>query len=448
MGRLFGTDGIRGIANRDLSIRRAAEVGMALAEVIREEHPEKRPTVVIGRDTRLSGEMLQAALAGGLMAGGADVELLGVIPTPAVAYLTVQKKASGVVISASLNPYEFNGIKIFGPEGYKLTDDEEDEIERMLLDRDIPMIPVEPEQIGACREDREAAALYTEYLASTVPEKLTGMRVLVDCSNGAAVRTAERLFALLGADATILCDAPDGTNINRACGSTHVEHLAGLMAEGKYDLAVAFDGDADRCLAVDEKGNVVNGDQMIAIFARQMKAENLPGNAAVVTVMSSFGFFRFAREQGIHAETTKVGDRYVLENMRKNGYNIGGEQSGHIIFREFMPTGDGELSAIQLMRVMKLTGEPLSVLAGRMPVTPQVLLNVAADRDMKEALHESPEMEALIEECEQRLGDTGRILIRASGTEPLIRVMVEGENAGLIRELAERLAAGCEQLLK
>lgn len=344
MGRLFGTDGIRGIANRDLSIRRAEEVGMALAEVIRGEHPEKRPTVVIGRDTRLSGEMLQAALAGGLMAGGADVVLLGVVPTPAVAYLTVQKKAAaGVVISASHNPYEFNGIKIFGPEGYKLTDDEEDEIERMLLDRDIPMIPVEPEEIGTCREDREAAVQYAGYLASTVPEKLTGMKVLVDCSNGAAVRTAEELFSLLGAEATILCDAPDGTNINRECGSTHVEHLASLMAEGKYDLAVAFDGDADRCLAVDEKGHVVNGDQMIAIFARQMKAEGrLPGDAAVVTVMSSFGFFRFAKENGIHAETTKVGDRYVLENMRKNGYNIGGEQSGHIIFREYMPTGDGE----------------------------------------------------------------------------------------------------------
>ena len=300
MGRLFGTDGIRGIANRDLSIRRAEEVGMALAEVIRGEHPEKRPTVVIGRDTRLSGEMLQAALAGGLMAGGADVVLLGVVPTPAVAYLTVQKKAAaGVVISASHNPYEFNGIKIFGPEGYKLTDDEEDEIERMLLDRDIPMIPVEPEEIGTCREDREAAVQYAGYLASTVPEKLTGMKVLVDCSNGAAVRTAEELFSLLGAEVTILCDAPDGTNINRECGSTHVEHLASLMAEGKYDLAVAFDGDADRCLAVDEKGHVVNGDQMIAIFARQMKAEGrLPGDAAVVTVMSSFGFFRFATGAG------------------------------------------------------------------------------------------------------------------------------------------------------
>ena len=257
------------------------------------------------------------------------------------------------------------------------------------------------------------------------------------------------MFGLLGAEATLLCDAPDGTNINRECGSTHVEHLSSLMQEGKYDLAVAFDGDADRCLAVDEKGRVVNGDQMIAIFARQMQAEGrLPGNAAVVTVMSSFGFFRFAREQGIHAETTKVGDRYVLENMRKNGYNIGGEQSGHIIFREYMPTGYGELSAIQLMRTMKQTGEPLSVLAGRMPVTPQVLLNVAADRDMKEALHESPEMEALIQQCEETLGNAGRILIRPSGTEPLIRVMVEGEDETLIGELAGRLAAGIEKYLK
>ncbi len=450
MGRLFGTDGVRGIANRDLSTQRAAEIGRALAEVIRQEHPEERPTVVIGKDTRLSGDMLESAMAAGLMAGGADVVLLGVIPTPAVAYLTVQKKAAaGVMISASHNPYEFNGIKIFGPEGYKLTDDEEDEIERMLLDRDIPLIPAEPEEIGRCTEDTLAAVGYAEYLASTVPEGLAGMKVLVDCSNGSAVRTAGMLFGLLGAEATLLCDAPDGININRECGSTHVEHLSSLMQEGKYDLAVAFDGDADRCLAVDEKGRVVNGDQMIAIFARQMQAEGrLPGNAAVVTVMSSFGFFRFAREQGIHAETTKVGDRYVLENMRKNGYNIGGEQSGHIIFREYMPTGDGELSAIQLMRTMKQTGEPLSVLAGRMPVTPQVLLNVAADRDMKEALHESPEMEALIQQCEEILGNAGRILIRPSGTEPLIRVMVEGEDDTLIGELAGRLAAGIEKYLK
>lgn len=450
MGRLFGTDGMRGIANRDLSMQRAGELGLALAELLRGEHPDSRPKVVIGKDTRLSGDMLEAAVTAGLCAGGADVVLLGVIPTPAVAHLTVKEgAAAGIMISASHNPYEFNGIKIFGPQGYKLTDDEEDEIERMLLDRDIPLIPVAAEQIGCCTRDETAADRYIEYIASTVPEGLHGMKVLVDCANGSASFTAEKLFRRLGAEATILCDAPDGTNINRDCGSTHVENLASLMQSGKYALAVAFDGDADRCLAVDEKGNVVNGDQMIAAFARRMKAEGrLPGDAAVVTVMSSFGFFRFAKENGIHAETTKVGDRYVLENMLQNGYNIGGEQSGHIIFREYMPTGDGELSAIQLMRIMQESGEALGTLAGRMPVTPQVLLNVEADRDMKEALHESPEMYALINRCEEELGDTGRILIRPSGTEPLIRVMVEGENEVQIRRLAEELAAGIERYLK
>lgn len=442
MGRLFGTDGIRGIANRDLSIRRAEEVGMALAEVIRGEHPEKRPTVVIGRDTRLSGEMLQAALAGGLMAGGADVVLLGVVPTPAVAYLTVQKKAAaGVVISASHNPYEFNGIKIFGPEGYKLTDDEEDEIERMLLDRDIPMIPVEPEEIGTCREDREAAVQYAGYLASTVPEKLTGMKVLVDCSNGAAVRTAEELFSLLGAEATILCDAPDGTNINRECGSTHVEHLASLMAEGKYDLAVAFDGDADRCLAVDEKGNIVNGDQMIAIFARQMKAEGrLPGDAAVVTVMSSFGFFRFARENGIHAETTKVGDRYVLEEMLKQGYALGGEQSGHIILLKHATTGDGQMSAVKLLTACRRQQKALSDLCGVMDKYPQVLKNLRVTNDQKAAFTQSTPIADAIAAADQSLGEDGRILVRLSGTEPLIRVMAEGKDQGEIEQLVNNLA--------
>ena len=285
MGKLFGTDGVRGVAGKDLTCELALQIGRATAAELTSLDGH-RPRILIGKDTRVSGDMLECTLAAGLCSVGADVDLLGVIPTPGVAYLVRKYGAdAGIVISASHNPMEFNGIKIFGPEGYKLTDDEEDEIERMLLDRDIPMIPVEPEEIGTCREDREAAVQYAGYLASTVPEKLTGMKVLVDCSNGAAVRTAEELFSLLGAEATILCDAPDGTNINRECGSTHVEHLASLMAEGKYDLAVAFDGDADRCLAVDEKGHVVNGDQMIAIFARQMKAEGrLPGDAAVTWI--------------------------------------------------------------------------------------------------------------------------------------------------------------------
>lgn len=449
MGRLFGTDGIRGVANRDLSIHSASDLGMALAELLRREKPDVRHRVVIGKDTRLSSDMLESAVAAGLCAGGVDAVMLGVVPTPATAYLTVEMGASaGIMISASHNPYEFNGIKVFGPKGFKLTDDEEDNIERMLLDRDIPLIPVESAQIGECSRDADAVNRYVEYLASTVKGGLDGMRVLVDCSNGSASVTVERLFRLLGADADIICDAPDGTNINRECGSTHVEHLSSLMAGGKYQLAVAFDGDADRCLAVDEKGNVVNGDQMIAAFALQMKAEGrLPGDAAVVTIMSSFGFFRFAREYGIKAETTKVGDRYVLENMLENGYNIGGEQSGHIIFREYMPTGDGELSAIQLMRIMRDTKKPLSELAGVMPVTPQVLINVEADRDMKEALHESIELNDLIRDAEDELGDTGRVLIRPSGTEPLIRVMIEGGDPAQIRRLAERIAAGITRYL-
>lgn len=449
MGRLFGTDGIRGVANRDLSIRSASDLGMALAELLRSENPDVRHHVVIGKDTRLSSDMLESAMAAGLCAGGVDVVMLGVIPTPAVAYLTVETGASaGVMISASHNPYEFNGIKVFGPKGFKLTDDEEDNIERMLLDRDIPVIPVESAQIGQCSRDPDAVNRYVEYLASTIKGSLGGMKVLVDCSNGSASVTAERLFRLLGADADIICDAPDGTNVNRECGSTHVEHLASLMAGGRYRLAVAFDGDADRCLAVDEKGNVVNGDQMIAAFALQMKAEGrLPGDAAVVTIMSSFGFFRFARENGIVAKTTKVGDRYVLENMLENGFNIGGEQSGHIIFREYMPTGDGELSAIQLMRIMRDTGKTLSELTSVMPVTPQVLINVKADRDMKEALHESIQLDALIRDAEDELGDNGRVLIRPSGTEPLIRVMVEGSDEEQIRRLAERIAAGITRYL-
>ncbi len=450
MGRLFGTDGIRGIANRDLSIRTASELGLALAELLRAEAPGKRHKVAIGKDTRLSSDMLETALASGLTAGGCDVVLLGVIPTPAVAYLTVETEASaGVMISASHNPYEYNGIKIFGAKGFKLTDEEEDTVERMLLDRDIPLVPVEPAEIGTYTRDEGAAERYIAHLASTVKGSLSGMKVLVDCANGSASVTAERLFRALGAEATILCAEPDGRNVNRDCGSTHVEHLSQKVKEGGYRLAVAFDGDADRCLAVDENGEVVNGDQMIAIFAKEMKkAGRLPDSAAVVTIMSGFGFFRFAKENGIHAETTKVGDRYVLENMIKNGYNIGGEQSGHIIFREFMTTGDGELSAIQLMQVMRDTGLPLSRLASVMPMTPQVLLNVEATHDMKEGLYESPELSEIIRGAEEELGETGRVLIRPSGTEPLIRVMAEGEDEKQITRLAERIAEGIRRYLQ
>ena len=293
-------------------------------------------------------------------------------------------------------------------------------------------------------ESAEAYLFFTDcdgnVMLASVPEKLTGMKVLVDCSNGAAVRTAEELFSLLGAEATILCDAPDGTNINRECGSTHVAHLASLIAEGKYDLAVAFDGDADRCLAVDEKGHVVNGDQMIAIFARQMKAEGrLPGDAAVVTVMSSFGFFRFALEQGIHAETTKVGDRYVLENMRKNGYNIGGEQSGHIIFRHHATTGDGQMSAVKLLAMAREKGVKLSRIGGMMERYPQVIINVKADAAQKAKYAADKALAEEISKANASLGRDGRVLVRVSGTEPLLRIMVEGREFDAINDLAVQL---------
>ena len=449
MGRLFGTDGIRGVVGETLTAELAYRVGQAITIVLTKQKGCS-PTITIGKDTRISSDMLESALMAGICSMGGSVMPFGTIPTPAVAFLTVQEEAdAGIVISASHNPFEHNGIKIFGSQGYKLSDEMEAAVEDIVLSGE-PLQVMTHEKIGMRLHGmRQMKVDYIDHLLSTVDCDMRGLRVLVDCANGAASATAPDLFCRLPLHADFIFDKPDGVNINNGCGSTHMETLCKGVVDGKYELGIAFDGDADRCLAVDEKGRVVNGDQMIAIFARQMQAEGrLPGNAAVVTVMSSFGFFRFAREQGIHAETTKVGDRYVLENMRKNGYNIGGEQSGHIIFREYMPTGDGELSAIQLMRTMKQTGEPLSVLAGRMPVTPQVLLNVAADRDMKEALHESPEMEALIQQCEEILGNAGRILIRPSGTEPLIRVMVEGEDETLIGELAGRLAAGIEKYLK
>ena len=449
MGKYFGTDGVRGVAGADLTCEMAMLIGRGAAAVLTSSTGHK-PRILIGKDTRQSGDMLEAALTAGLCSVGADVESLGVLPTPAVAYLVGRYNAdAGIVISASHNPMEFNGIKIFAGTGYKLPDEVENEIE-VYIDNDCAGIELKTgAEVGRVYRRDDGLQDYVDHLYESIHGDLTGLNVCIDCANGASAAVAQKLFPRLGAKCTFIGVAPDGENINKGVGSTHLENLEKAVVEGGFDCGIAFDGDADRCLGCDEKGQEMDGDKIIALLAMTIKEKDrLDGDTAVVTVMSNLGFIKYMEAQGINTEKTAVGDRYVLENMRKNGYNIGGEQSGHIIFREYMPTGDGELSAIQLMRVMKKTGEPLSVLAGRMPITPQVLLNVAADRDMKEALHESPEMEALIEECEERLGDTGRILIRASGTEPLIRVMVEGEDAALIRELAERLAAGCEQLLK
>lgn len=452
MGRLFGTDGIRGVANRDLSIQRSAQVGQALATVLRERlGGTRKPRVFIGKDTRLSSDMIEAAMAAGLCAGGVDCVSLGVVPTPAVACLTVAHEMdAGVMISASHNPFQFNGIKIFGPKGFKLTDAEETEIEDMILDDAIPMHKAEAGEIGRHTQRDDLAGEYVRHLAGTLPgeKPLRGIRVLADCANGSASRTARQLFDLLGAEAEILCQEPDGVNVNRDCGSTHIERLQERVKAGGYDLGVAFDGDADRCLAVDEKGNLVDGDQMIAIFATEMKRKGtLHHDTAVVTVMSNYGFMNFAKESGITVKTTKVGDRYVLETMLAEGYNIGGEQSGHIIFTDFMTTGDGQLSAAQLMGVMKATGKPLSELAKVITILPQVLVNMEATVDMKAGLAESLEITAAVRACEEELAGAGRVLIRPSGTEPLIRVMVEGPDQEQITDIANRIVKAIQETL-
>ena len=452
MGRLFGTDGIRGIANRDLSIQRSAQVGQSLATVLRERLGEgRKPRVFIGKDTRLSSDMIEAALAAGLCAGGVDCVALGVVPTPAVAFLTVAHGMdAGVMISASHNPFQFNGIKIFGPKGYKLTDREEAEIEDMILDDAIPMHKAEAGEIGRYSRREELAEEYIRHIAATLPgeKPLAGMRVLVDCANGSASRTAETLFRLLGAEAEVICQEPDGVNVNQGCGSTHIEALRERVRAGGYALGVAFDGDADRCLAVDETGALVDGDQMIAIFANRMKERGtLRKNTAVVTVMSNYGFMNFARESGVAVKTTKVGDRYVLETMLAEGYNIGGEQSGHIIFTDYMTTGDGQLSAVQLMGVMQETGKPLSQLTEVITILPQVLVNMEATVDMKAGLAESLEISAAVRACEEELRGEGRVLIRPSGTEPLIRVMVEGPEQRQIEDIARRIVAAIREAL-
>ena len=390
-------------------------------------------------------------MAAGLCAGGVDCVALGVVPTPAVAFLTVAHGMdAGVMISASHNPFHFNGIKIFGPKGYKLTDREEAEIEDMILDDAIPMHKAEAGEIGRYSQGTGLAEEYIRHIAATLPgeKPLRGMRVLADCANGSASRTAKELFALLGAEADIICREPDGSNVNRDCGSTHMESLRQRVKAGGYALGVAFDGDADRCLAVDEKGELVDGDQMIAIFATRMKEKGtLKKNTAVVTVMSNYGFMNFARQSGIDVKTTKVGDRYVLETMLAEGYNIGGEQSGHIIFTDHMTTGDGQLSAVQLMGVMQETGKPLSQLTEVITILPQVLVNMEATVDMKAGLAESLEISAAVRACEEELRGEGRVLIRPSGTEPLIRVMVEGPEQRQIEDIARRIVAAIREAL-
>lgn len=449
MGRLFGTDGARGVANSELTCELAMKIGRAAAMVLT-QHTNKRPKVLIGMDTRASSQMLESAISAGLCSVGADVMLLGEIPTPAVAYLVKKYEYdAAVMISASHNPCEYNGIKIFQGTGYKLPDALEEEIESIILDKtQIPPVKVGGE-VGRITRSRTSIIDYVNYLTGVAEDDLNeygfrdfdGLKIAIDCANGASSVTAPRIFMNLCNDCFFMASHPNGTNINEKCGSTHLEMLQDFVVRNNCDVGLAFDGDADRFLAVDEKGNVVDGDKLIAVFAKHMKSKGkLKNNAAVVTVMSNMGFFKFCEENDIHCEKTKVGDRYVLENMLENDYIIGGEQSGHIIFHEFATTGDGELSALKLLCVMKETGKKLSELADAMEVFPQVLVNVRVSDFGKARFPRDEEIQNAIAAAEKELGSDGRVLVRVSGTEPLVRVMLEGKDKEKINVLAQELA--------
>lgn len=448
MGRLFGTDGARGVANVELTAELAMNIGRAAAMVLISDEVE-HPTILIGKDTRLSGDMLEGALIAGLCSVGANVELLGVVPTPAVAYLVNKYNAdAGIMISASHNPFEFNGIKIFSSEGTKLPDDLENRIEEIVLDNVVPYTLAKDGGIGKVTRMEGAADDYIEHIVKSIGCDLSGMEVALDCSNGSSARTAEKLFTKLGVKVHMLADAPDGVNINMGCGSTHIENLQKYVREHKLCCGLAFDGDADRCLAVDENGDLVDGDYLIAICANDMKNRGvLKKNAVVGTVMTNMGFNKFCTDNGMTFVSTKVGDRYVLETMLREGYNIGGEQSGHIILLDYATTGDGQLSGAMILSIMHRTGEKLSQLAKVMQRMPQVLINVRVSADGKLAFYNDKEVKAEIKRVGDILGDRGRILVRVSGTEPLVRVMLEGEDYNEIQRLAEEAAQAVRERL-
>ncbi len=441
MGRLFGTDGARGVANSEITCELSMQIGRAAAMVLT-ENLAHRPRVLIGMDTRASGEMLEAALTAGLCSVGADVLLLGVVPTPAVAYLVKEYGYdAGVMISASHNPCEYNGIKIFQSTGYKLPDALENEIEAIILDEaKVPPVMIGGD-VGRVTRAEHAVDDYIAHLLSTTDVRCDGLKIAIDCANGSSSVSAKTVFESLGAECIVIADSPDGVNINQDCGSTHMGALQKCVLEKNCDLGFAFDGDADRMLAVDHTGNIVDGDRAIALCAKYMqKSGTLKKDTAVVTVMSNMGFFKFCEENGIHCERTKVGDRYVLENMLENGYSIGGEQSGHIIFLEYATTGDGQLSAIQVLKVLKDTGKSLKELADEMEVYPQVLINVRVSNYGRVRFTSDLEIKNAIARAEEELGDDGRVLVRVSGTEPLVRVMLEGKDEAKIRELGETIA--------
>lgn len=443
MGKLFGTDGARGVANSELTCELAMNIGRAAAMVLLENNnKDTKPCVLIGMDTRRSSDMLEGALTAGLCSVGANVMQLGVVPTPAVAYLVRKLNAdAGIMISASHNPHEFNGIKIFNGEGYKLPDALEEEIEAIVCDNAKPYPVPTGDGLGCVSKLPSALDDYIDHVASSIEGDLSGLKIAIDCSNGSASATAEKLFTKLGADHTIINAEPNGININEKCGSTHIEGLASFVKENGFNCGVAFDGDADRCLAIDENGELIDGDFIIAVCAKDLNERGkLSNNAVVGTVMTNMGFNKFCDENGLNFEATAVGDRYVLENMLKNNYKLGGEQSGHVIFLDHGTTGDGQLTGVQLLSIVKRSGKTLSQLAGIMKRFPQVLINVKVAREQKDNYKTDEKICNVIAETENSLNGRGRVLVRASGTEPLIRVMLEGENIDEITAYAQSIA--------
>lgn len=442
MGRLFGTDGVRGVANSELTPELAFNLGKAGAYVLSKD--QQRPVVLIAKDTRISGDMLEDAISAGILAMGGNVIKAGVLPTPAVAYLVRYFKAdAGVVISASHNPFEYNGIKFFNGEGFKLDDDIEDEIEDIILRNIDVNSHITGERLGRCLEaEEDALALYADFLKSTIDIDLAGMKLVIDCANGASYKVAEKVFNDLGADVTAIHNEPDGVNINERCGSTHPEDLQRLVVSTQAHLGLAFDGDADRLIAVDELGRIIDGDKMIYICAKMLKEiGQLPGDKVTATVMSNIGFHRAIESIKCNVETTQVGDRYVLESMLKTGCVIGGEQSGHIIFLNHTTTGDGILSALQILKAVKTSGVKPSVLADQVTIYPQVLKNAKIKNENKKKYMSDPVISSEIQKLEAEMAGEGRVLIRPSGTEPLVRVMIEGKDIEQITKLAEGLSS-------
>ena len=451
MRKYFGTDGIRRIANTELSPELVYKVAKAGAYVL-SKHTDHAPTILIGRDTRISGTLIESAMTAGFLSYGANVKILDVMPTPAVAYLTRRFKAdASVVISASHNTFEFNGVKYFSNKGMKIPDDLEEEIEEVMDSGKIDELTAVNEKIGVSEIRTDLLDEYVYFFRKNFEEELeqfdkANFVVAVDTANGATSVVADKIFTVLGIKHKIINDNPDGININDNCGSTHLEGLKKFVVENKCNLGIAYDGDGDRCLAVDENGNEIDGDKILAILSNSFKQKGiLKNNTVVATVMSNLGLNKYAEANNINFIQTKVGDRYVLEEMLKNGYNLGGEQSGHVICLDYNPTGDGILTSILLIRAMLEQNKTASEISSIMKAYPQVLVNAKIHNDKKDEYKNDPEIKAEIEKLEKEFSGNGRVLIRASGTEPLIRVMIEGENQEYIQDKATKLAKLIEE---